>query len=57
MGIKSEFAAGVGFGCVLFSLFSSYGLALWYDSILVADDGLSRGNVINIVFVVLTGGG
>lgn len=56
-GIKSGIATGFGLGFALFVMFSSYGLAMWYGSILVVNDGLSGGAVISVVFAVLTGGG
>lgn len=34
----------------------SYALAMWYGSILVAYHGQSGGNIINVIFAVLTGG-
>ncbi len=34
-GIKSGLASGFGLGFALMILFSSYGLAMWYGSILV----------------------
>lgn len=57
LGINSSIAAGLGLGLALFVMFASYALAMWYGSILVANDGLSGGNVISVVFAVLTGGG
>lgn len=55
-GIKSGAAAGIGLGVALFVVFASYSLAMWYGSILVAHRILSGGNVISVIFAVLTGG-
>lgn len=57
LGIKSGTAAGFGLSFALFTMFSSYALAMWYGSKLVVNDGLSGGTVISVVFAVLTGGG
>ncbi len=35
-GIKGGFATGVGLGFAMLVMFGSYGLAMWYGSILVS---------------------
>jgi hypothetical protein len=37
-------------------MFLKYALAMWYGSILVADQGASGGSLISVIFAVLTGG-
>lgn len=54
-GVWQSLVTGSGFGFVLGSMFGTYGLALWYGSTLVLKDGLSGGQVINVVFAVVTG--
>ncbi len=55
-GIKSSIAAGLGLGFALMVMFLCYALAMWYGSILVAYHGQSGGDIINVIFAVLTGG-
>lgn len=57
LGINSALASGFGIGFALFVMFASYALAMWYGSILVANHELSGGNVLSVIFAVLTGGG
>eukprot|EP01018_Ginkgo_biloba_P025298 Gb_32125 [translate_table: standard] len=49
-------AAGFGLGCVLFVMFCSYALALWYGARLIINEGYSGGAVMNVIFALLTGG-
>lgn len=49
-------ASGFGLGTLLFIMFCSYALALWYGSQLIIHEGYSGGSVINVIFAVLTGG-
>ncbi|KAL6840495.1 hypothetical protein ACP4OV_030305 [Aristida adscensionis] len=46
---------GFGMGSVFFIFYSSYGLAIWYGSKLILSKGYSGGDVINILFAVMTG--
>ncbi|EFJ10214.1 hypothetical protein SELMODRAFT_184079 [Selaginella moellendorffii] len=55
-GVFEGVASGAGLGFTLFTMFSSYGLALWYGSKLVLNGGYSGGDVISVLFAVLTGG-
>ncbi|XP_072967674.1 ABC transporter B family member 4-like isoform X3 [Typha angustifolia] len=48
-------ATGFGMGSVMLILFSSYGLAVWYGSKLVIEDGYNGGEVITILLAVMTG--
>jgi ATP-binding cassette subfamily B (MDR/TAP) protein 1 len=54
-GIWQSLVMGCGFGCVFGTMFCTYGLALWYGSTLVLNEGLSGGQVINVIFAVLMG--
>lgn len=47
---------GLGLGCALFIIFSSYALAIWYGSKLIVHKGYSGGDVINVMIAVMTGG-
>ncbi|GJM93457.1 hypothetical protein PR202_ga10015 [Eleusine coracana subsp. coracana] len=47
---------GFGMGSVLFIFFSSYGLAIWYGGkLILSNKGYSGGDIINILFAVMTG--
>ncbi|XP_062206605.1 ABC transporter B family member 4-like [Phragmites australis] len=46
---------GFGMGSVFFIFFSSYGLAIWYGGKLILSRGYSGGDIINILFAVMTG--
>lgn len=48
-------AAGMGIGCVLFVVFSSYSLAVWYGSKLIIEKGYNGGAVINVIMAIMTG--
>ena len=49
-------AAGFGVSFLLFIMFCSYALALWYGSWLIINEGYSCGRVINVILAILTGG-
>ncbi|GJM93464.1 hypothetical protein PR202_ga10022 [Eleusine coracana subsp. coracana] len=46
---------GLGIGCVFFVVFGSYSLAFWYGATLIISKGYTGGQVINVVFAILTG--
>ncbi|XP_062108894.1 ABC transporter B family member 11-like [Humulus lupulus] len=54
-GVHEGLATGMGMGVVLFIVFSSYGLAVWLGGKMIVERGYSGGDVINIIFAVLTG--
>ncbi|CAM6099091.1 unnamed protein product [Calypogeia fissa] len=54
-GMWEGLGGGLGFGFLVGTLFASYSLALWYGSKLVLNDGLNGGQVINVIFAVVTG--
>ncbi|KAK1378508.1 ABC transporter B family member 9 [Heracleum sosnowskyi] len=49
-------ASGLGIGAVLFSVFSTYGLAIWYGSKLIIEKGYDGGKVMNVIMSIITGG-
>ncbi|CAM6028990.1 unnamed protein product [Sphagnum balticum] len=55
-GIKAGLATGVGMGFAMLVMFGSYGLAMWYGSVLVAYHGASGGSIVTVIFAA-TGGG
>ncbi|TVU35434.1 hypothetical protein EJB05_17323 [Eragrostis curvula] len=46
---------GLGIGCIFFVVFGSYSLAFWYGAKLIISKGYTGGQVINVVFAILTG--
>ncbi|KAF2310356.1 hypothetical protein GH714_007963 [Hevea brasiliensis] len=54
-GVQESLAAGLGFGVVTFIVFSNYALAIWFGAKLVINEGYKGGDIVSIVFVVLTG--
>ncbi|KAJ8623580.1 hypothetical protein MRB53_032109 [Persea americana] len=53
--VQEGLAAGVGLGSVMFIVFGSYALAVWFGSKMILNKGYTGGDVINIIFAVLTG--
>ena len=54
--MKKAFISGIGLGTMMAIMFGSYGLAFWYGSILIVNEGLSGGEVLNVFFAILMGG-
>jgi ATP-binding cassette subfamily B (MDR/TAP) protein 1 len=53
--VEEGITNGFGMGSVFFIFFSSYGLAIWYGGKLILSRGYSGGDVINILFAIMTG--
>lgn len=54
--VKQGLISGLGLGAMLFVIFSSYGFAVWYGAKLITEKGYNGGQVMNVIFSVLTGG-
>lgn len=54
--MKQGFASGFGIGIVLFVVFGTYGLAIWYGAKLIINKGYNGGSVINVIMSIMTGG-
>lgn len=54
--MKQGLASGVGIGIVLFIVFGTYGLAIWYGAKLIIDQGYNGGRVVNVIMSIMTGG-
>lgn len=54
--VQQGLASGVGLGLVLLIVFSTYGLAVWYGSKLIIENGYNGGQVINVIISIMTGG-
>lgn len=52
--VQEGLAIGTGFGAVMFIMFGGYALGAWYGGKLILDKGYTGGQVINIIFAVLT---
>ncbi|XP_024020533.1 ABC transporter B family member 9 isoform X2 [Morus notabilis] len=56
MMAKQGLASGLGLGTVLLIVFGTYGLAVWFGSKLIIEKGYTGGEVINVIFAIMTGG-
>ncbi|KAL6186166.1 hypothetical protein ACLB2K_042287 [Fragaria x ananassa] len=54
-GVQQGLASGLGIGAVMLIIFCSYGLAIWYGGKMILEKGYNGGDVINVIFAVLTG--
>ncbi|KAL5774111.1 hypothetical protein ACOSP7_011668 [Xanthoceras sorbifolium] len=54
--IQQGLASGFGIGILLFVVYSSYALAVWYGSKMIIEQGYNGGRVINVVFAIMIGG-
>ncbi|KAL3652976.1 ABC transporter B member 11 [Castilleja foliolosa] len=54
-GIHEGWASGLGFGSVMFILFGSYALAIWFGGKMILERGYTGGDVLNVIVAVLTG--
>ncbi|KAK9288181.1 hypothetical protein L1049_016630 [Liquidambar formosana] len=52
-GLTSGF--GFGFGALMHIIYSNYALGVWFGGKLIIDKGYMGGDVINVLFSVLTG--
>ncbi|XP_077251466.1 ABC transporter B family member 4-like [Tasmannia lanceolata] len=52
--VHEGLAAGIGMGSVMFFVFCSYSLAMWFGAKMVLERGYSGGIVLNVIFAVLT---
>ncbi|XP_011079475.1 ABC transporter B family member 4 [Sesamum indicum] len=54
-GVHEGWASGLGFGSVMFILFCSYALAIWFGGKMILEKGYTGGEVLNVIIAVLTG--
>ncbi|PSR89186.1 ABC transporter B family member 11 like, partial [Actinidia chinensis var. chinensis] len=54
-GVQEGLTAGLGFGAVMFVLFCTYSLAIWFGGKMILEKGYSGGAVLNVIVAVLTG--
>ncbi|KAL0436044.1 UNVERIFIED_CONTAM: ABC transporter B family member 4 [Sesamum radiatum] len=53
-GVHEGWASGLGFGSVMFILFCSYALAIWFGGKMILEKGYTGGEVLNVIIAVLT---
>ncbi|KAL8152327.1 hypothetical protein V2J09_010087 [Rumex salicifolius] len=54
--VHQGLASGVGLGAVIFLVFSTYALAVWYGSRMIIHKGYNGGQVLNVIMAMMTGG-
>nr|KYP57754.1 ABC transporter B family member 4 [Cajanus cajan] len=54
IGVKEGVVSGLGFGSVRFFTYCTYGLTIWFGGKMVLDKGYTGGQVISVLFAVLT---
>ncbi|CAA2979723.1 ABC transporter B family member 11-like [Olea europaea subsp. europaea] len=54
-GVNEGWASGLGLGSVMFIIFCSYALAIWYGAKMILEKGYSGGDVLSVIVAVLTG--
>ncbi|KAF5198734.1 Abc transporter b family member [Thalictrum thalictroides] len=52
--VMEGLASGIGIGMVMFIVFSSYGLTAWFGALMVIQKGYTGGDVVCIIFAVVT---
>ncbi|ONI27765.1 hypothetical protein PRUPE_1G103900 [Prunus persica] len=54
-GVQERLASGFGMGSVMLIMMCSYALAIWFGGKMILEKGYTGGEVINVIFAVLTG--
>lgn len=54
-GVHEGLAAGMGLGALMFVIFSSYALAIWFGSKMILEKNYTGGAVLNVIVAVLVG--
>ncbi|CAI9785561.1 unnamed protein product [Fraxinus pennsylvanica] len=54
-GVHEGWASGLGLGSVMFIVFCSYALAIWFGAKMILEKGYTGGDVLNVIVAVLTG--
>ncbi|CAN0888665.1 ABC transporter B family member 21 [Linum grandiflorum] len=54
-GVHEGLATGLGLGVLMFIMFCSYALAIWFGGKMILEKGYSGGEVLNVIIAVLTG--
>lgn len=54
--VTQGLASGLGLGTLIFIIFSTYALAVWYGSRLIIQKSYNGGQVLNVIMAMMTGG-
>ncbi|XP_024197523.1 ABC transporter B family member 3 isoform X1 [Rosa chinensis] len=54
-GVQEGLASGFCLGAIVLIVFCSYALAVWYGGKMILEQGYKAGDVMNVIFAVLTG--
>ncbi|KAB2601391.1 ABC transporter B family member 9-like [Pyrus ussuriensis x Pyrus communis] len=54
--VHQGLVSGIGLGIFMLVIFCSYALAVWYGSKMIIKHGYNGGQVINVIFALMTGG-
>ncbi|KAM1108063.1 hypothetical protein PS2_004749 [Malus domestica] len=54
--VQQGLVTGIGLGIFMLVIFCSYALAVWYGSKMIIKHGYNGGQVINVIFALMTGG-
>ncbi|CAN1353143.1 ABC transporter B family member 21 [Linum perenne] len=54
-GVHEGLATGLGLGVLMFIMFCSYALAIWFGGKMILEKGYTGGEVLNVIIAVLTG--
>ncbi|GAV90154.1 ABC_tran domain-containing protein/ABC_membrane domain-containing protein [Cephalotus follicularis] len=54
-GVNEGLVTGLGLGIVMFIIFGSYALAIWFGAKMILEKGYTGGEVLNVILAVLTG--
>jgi len=53
--VQEALASGLGFGMLYFVFICSYALAIWFGAKMIIEKGYNGGEVVTVIFAVLTG--
>lgn len=54
-GLHEAVASGLGFGMLYFVFICSYALGIWFGAKMIIEKGYTGGEVVTVIFAVLTG--
>lgn len=54
--VETGLFSGLGIGILMFVVFCTHGLAIWYGARLIMNEGYSGGQVMNVIFAIVNGG-
>ncbi|KAK4802353.1 hypothetical protein SAY86_000556 [Trapa natans] len=54
--VKQGMTSGLGLATMVLIVFCTYGLAIWYGSLLIIEKGYDGGQIMNVLMAIMTGG-